>query len=169
MADQYPNRTNRALSFARIQLKQLEQVRQTEGWSQDLEVEALETAVVFHLSVALHAYRREIAERYTLPTEGVETLQDLIDAQTKQGQTTSEVTEFQVLSESTNSWLAQIEQRYLSCWGGTPKAKNRGSASEISLVQIEPGRVEINELSLATLYSELYSLISRQRAAMQEW
>lgn len=170
MAEQYTNRTNRALSFARIQLKQLEQAAESGGWSQELEVGAFEAGIAFHLAVALHSYRREIAERYALPTESIETLDDLIAAQQTQGQSTSEATEFEVLTENTDSWLNQLQQRYAQCWGASPAKSSRAqSTSEISLVQIEPGRTSTPELPLSTLYSELYSLISRQRAAMQEW
>ncbi len=170
MAAQYTNRTNRALSFARIQLKQLEQAAESGGWSQELEVGAFEAGIAFHLAVALHAYRREIAERYSLPTESIETLDDLIAAQQTQGQSTSEATEFDVLAENPDSWLNQLEQRYAQCWGATPtKAARTEPTSEISLVQIEPGLTATLSLPLSTLYSELYSLISRQRAAMQEW
>ena len=170
MAEQYTNRTNRALSFARIQLKQLEQAAESGGWSQELKVGAFEAGIAFHLAVALHAYRREIAERYSLPTESIETLEDLIAAQQTQGQSTSEATEFEVLAETPDSWLNQLEQRYAQCWGATPaKLSHTQSTSEISLVQIEPGRSNAPKLPLSTLYSELYSLISRQRAAMQEW
>lgn len=170
MAEQYTNRTNRALSFARIQLKQLEQAAESGGWSRELEIGALEAAIAFHLVVALHAYRREIAERYSMPTESIETLADLIAAQQIQGQSTSEATEFEVLAETPDSWLTQLQQRYARCWGATPAQPARTSgSSEISLVQIEPGRTTVPELPLATLYSELYALISRQRAAMQEW
>lgn len=170
MAEQYTNRTNRALSFARIQLKQLEQAAESGGWSQEIEVGAFEAGIAFHLAVALQAYRREIAERYSLPTESIETLEDLIAAQQTQGQSTSEATEFEVLAEIPDSWLNQLEQRYAQCWGATPaKLSHTQSTSEISLVQIEPGRSNAPELPLSTLYSELYSLISRQRAAMQEW
>ena len=169
MAEQYTNRTNRALSFARIQLKQLEQAAESGGWSQELEVSAFEAGIAFHLAVALHAYRREIAERYSLPTETIDTLEDLIAAQQTQGQSTSEATEFEVLAETPDSWLNQLQQRYAQCWGAKPSKPSRSSgSSEISLVQIEPGRAAAPELSLSTLYSELYSLISRQRAAMQE-
>lgn len=170
MAAQYTNRTNRALSFARIQIKQLEQASEAGGWSQELEVGAFEAGIAFHLAVALHAYRREIAERYSLPTESIETLADLIAAQQTQGQSTSEATEFEVLAESPDSWLNQLEQRYVQCWGATPAKSSRAqSTSDISLVQIEPGRASTPQLPLSTLYSELYALISRQRAAMQEW
>jgi len=170
LADQYTNRTNRALSFARIQLKKLEEAQVSAGWSQELEVGALEAAVAFHLAVALHTYRREIAERYSLPTESIDSLADLISAQQSQGQSTSEATEFEVLAETEHSWLNQLEQRYAQCWGLSPsKSGATVVQSEISLVQIEPQRSEAAQLPLATLYSELYALIARQRAAMQEW
>lgn len=170
MAEQYTNRTNRALSFARIQLKQLEQVQSAGGWSQDLEVAAFEAGICFHLAVALHAYRREIAERYSLPTESIDSLADLIAVQQTQGQSTSEATEFEVLAETPSSWLNQLERRYAQCWGGTSgKRSEAESLSEISLVQIEPGRSAALDLPLSTLYSELFALVSRQRAAMQEW
>jgi len=170
LAEQYTNRTNRALSFARIQLKQLQQVQNSAGWSQDLEIAAFEAGICFHLAVALHAYRREIAERYTLPTESIDSLEDLITAQQTQGQSTSEATEFEVLAETPSSWLNQLEQRYAQCWGATSSKRSEAeSLSEISLVQIEPGRTAALELPLSTLYSELFALVSRQRAAMQEW
>lgn len=170
MAEQYTNRTNRALSLARIQLKQLEQIAQSEGWSKQLEVAAVKNGILFHLAVALHAYRREIAERYALPTESIATLADLISAQQSLGQSTSEATEFEVLAETPGSWLNQLELRYAQCWGDIPaKPASVETRSEISLVQIEPAQDLIQESPLITLYSELYALINRQRAAMQEW
>lgn len=171
MAQQYINRTNRALSFARSQLKSLELLQSSEGWSQDMQVAALEAAICFHLTVVLHAYRREIAERYNLPTEAIETLDDLVQIQQQQGQTTAETTEFEVLKEHKSSWLNQLEQRYLECWAMSPSPTKTSdvSASEISLVQIEPGRTQAAQLPLSILYSEIYALIDRQRNAMQEW
>ena len=75
-----------------------------------------------------------------------------------------------MLAETPDSWLNQLEQRYAKCWGASSaKAARSQTTSEISLVQIEPGRSGSADLPLSTLYSELYALISRQRAAMQEW
>jgi len=171
VAQQYVNRTNRALGFARIQLRALEEAQTRQGWSQEMQIGALEAAVCFHLSVAMHAYRREIAERYTLPTESIHSLEDLLEIQQLQGQATGEATEFSVLHEQQDSWLNQLDQRYQACWNSdsSPAKGSETSSSEISLVQIEPGKAKPTELSLEMLYSELYALINRQRSAMQEW
>lgn len=171
MTDLWVNATNRALSYARIELRMLQQAEAESGWSQGLQREALESAIGFHLKVAFSLYLKEIAERNGLASESIESLDDLVKAQLQADIATSEVSELSVLADRRNSWLNQLEARYERSWtvNARPMTSPSDSISEISVRQLDHSANDGVGIPLEGIYEELSELINRHRSAMQEW
>lgn len=173
MAEVYAKQTNAALARARLMIESAEAQLNEGGWSQTIKLTALYQAALLQLMLALHAYRRELAECSNFSTAGINELSDLVALFESQGLVTGEVSELQILSENLSSWLVKLERGYAKCWepeGQASSSSREAQSSEIQLFEVkEPSASQLGSAELNWIYSELSSLIARHRSAMQEW
>lgn len=175
MSDTYLSRTNQKLSFVRLHLEALESAQQSNSWNKHGLVESYNESVLFHLAGAVHAFLREIAERYSLDVEAVSTIEDLVLQFERTGQESPEANELAQLAELPGSWLHGLNRAFAACWSATDKHLKRTdpsqSLSEIHVMQVNPDHSEDQQLLLEyrQWFDGLNKLVERLRSAMLEW
>ena len=173
MTEVYAKQTNAALARAKVMIESAEVQLSEGGWSQTIKLTALCQAALLQLMLAMHAYRRELAENSNFPTAGINELSDLVTLFEGQGAVTGEVSELQILSENLSSWLIKLERGYAQCWEPEAQASTssrEAQTSEIQLFEVKgPSASQLSSAELNWIYSELSSLIARHRLSMQEW
>ncbi|MBV1786519.1 hypothetical protein KQ940_00440 [Marinobacterium sp. D7] len=175
MSEIYVARTNQKLGFVRLHLDALVRAQDSTAWNKHGIIESYNESVLFHLKGAVHAFIREIGERYRLDVSAIDGVADLQAQFESTGQESPELNEMEQLAASPGSWLARLERAYLACWSASAErskpADARQSLSEIHIVQVNPDHAEDGVLltEFQQWYSELNALIDRQRSAMLEW
>ncbi|NVK41310.1 MAG: hypothetical protein HWE39_08700 [Oceanospirillaceae bacterium] len=170
----YVTRTGQKLNFARLHLERLEEAQSSTGWSKHALVESFQESVLFHLASGYQAFLREIAERYRLDVDAIETFADLDALLESAGLEAPERNELQVLEADPNSWLQRMLTAYRACWQATDRARPviaEHSLSEIQVRQVNPSHREDGAVfsECRQWYSELSRLVERLRAGMEEW
>jgi len=175
MSEIYVARTNQKLGFVRLHLDALNQAQQSNAWNKHGIVESYNESVLFHLKGAVHAFIREIGERYRLDVSVIDDIAGLQAQFESTGQESPELNELEQLAARPGSWLERLERAYTACWSAqAERAKptdGSQSLSEIHVVQVNPDHAEDGELlsEFRQWFSELNSLVDRQRSAMLEW
>lgn len=175
MSEIYVARTNQKLSFARLHLDALARAQGSNAWNKHGLIESYNESVLFHLQGAVHAFIREIGERYRLDVSAIDSIGELQAQFESTGQESPELNELGQLAATSDSWLERLERAYRACWSASDhrsKPSDAGqSLSEIHVIQVNPDHSEDTDLlsEFRQWFSELNSLVDRQRSVMQEW
>ncbi|GGB90204.1 hypothetical protein GCM10011352_15290 [Marinobacterium zhoushanense] len=175
MSEIYVARTNQKLGFVRLHLDSLSRAQDSSAWNKHGMIESYNESVLFHLKGAVHAFVREIGERYRLDVAAIDGVTDLQAQFESTGQESPELNELAQLAASPGSWLERLERAYAACWNASAQRSkptdSSQSLSEIHVLQVNPDHAEDGALlsELRQWFSELNQLIDRQRSAMLEW
>ncbi|KEA62809.1 hypothetical protein ADIMK_3281 [Marinobacterium lacunae] len=175
MSEIYVARTNQKLSFARCHIDALSQAQGSSSWNKHGIIESYNESVLFHLKGAIHAFVREIGERYRLDVSTIDDIAGLQAQFETTGQESPELNELEQLSVTPGSWLEKLERAYSACWRASAQRSKPQDASqslsEIHVVQVNPDHAEDLELlsEFRQWFDELNKLVDRQRGSMLEW
>ena len=173
MSEVYLARTNQKLNFARLHLDALKNAQNSSAWSKHALIESYQESVLFHLASTYSALLREVAERYSVETESIVGLPDLVLGFEKAGYESPELSELQQLEARQDSWLHKLLKAYAACWVAVDKqtATISSSLSEIHVMQVNPDHAEDQDVytEYQAWLSNMRQLVDRLREGMQEW
>ena len=175
MSDVYQSRTNQKLSFVRLHLQALEESLDGSAWSKHTLVESYNESVLFHLAGAADSYVKELAERYKLNVDQINSIPELVQAMAESSLESPEISEIEQLYENTGSWLRKLWRAYKACWyaehAPQKQASEVQSVSEIHVLQINPDHAQDADVYQEYLgwFNALKELIERQRFSMLEY
>lgn len=142
-----------------------------------LQQQALADAAVFHLSMAMKFYMRELAEHHHIKdVSAINSAQDLVEVLQREDRLSAESSELLSLAQTNGTWLNQLTHYYdqLSKSPEKPKEKKAfGNENLIQLVELSESddwvSLQITPELLTAWLDNFRILIIRQRETSAEY
>jgi|GEM_PF-462382 len=177
MAISHLSLVNQKLAFASSIITALSTYPDATTAAQKIQRQALGDAAVFHLSMGLHFYVRELAEHHQIKNVGsINSIQDLISTLSEVDKASPESFELVELAELKGCWLNQLTHYYDQLSKSPEKSKEKKAFAQENLI----AAVELTEAESqlpVQLTSELLGswlesfrvLVMRQRETSTEY
>jgi hypothetical protein len=168
---------NQKLAYASSIITLLNTSLAEPGSRHELEQQALGDAVIFHLTMALHFYVRELAGHHHIKNLSViNSVHDLVAALHQVDKVSSESSELLELATTNNTWLNQLMHHYDQLFKSPEKPKEKKAFKQESLIEL----VELTEVEgqphlqltpelLASWLDSFRTLVIRQRTTSAEY
>lgn len=169
---------NQKLAYASAIVSQLNASLIESKLLNKLQQQALGDAAVFHLSMALHFYLRELAEHHRIKQlSTITSVEGLVSVMEQADKVSSESSELLDLIQTNGTWLNQLTAYYGHLFQSPvkPKEKKAFGLEENRVELIELTEVEANHLAqltpelLAFWVDSFRALVIRQRETTAEY
>lgn len=168
---------NQKLAYASALITLMNTFNSATQTGSKLQQQALADAAVFHLSMAMKFYMRELAEHHHIKNvSAINSAQDLIEVLQQADRLSSESAELLSLAQTNGTWLNQLEHYYdqLSKSPEKPKEKKAfGNENLIQLVELAESddwvSLQITPELLTAWLDNFRILIIRQRETSAEY
>lgn len=168
---------NQKLAYANALITLINTLNSAPQTGSKLQLQALADGALFHLSMAVKFYLRELAEHHHIKNvSAINSVQDLVEVLRQADRVSSESSELLSLARTKGAWLNQLEHYYsqLSKSPEKPKEKKAfGNENLIELVELAESdgflSLQLTAELLTSWLDSFRTLIIRQRETSAEY
>lgn len=172
MAHELYTRTNQKIFYAGLALESWRKAEQGQSMNALALIQAEREAALFHLYGALLGLCHEIAGYYRLPDSAAPRAESFLSQEVLAAAPSQELGELVELTQSPDSWLAQLLKAYGELFQppqAIKKAKVDPSTPLITAVSLDEEVVPLSRETLDAWRQHLKILAQRFRETLNEW